>query len=53
MNYRSYKKGSLSINYNNKDTQKILFDGLLLRPNISLNTTGYEFDMGENIIDFG
>jgi hypothetical protein len=34
MNYRSYKKGALHISFSNGDTQKILFDGLLLRPNI-------------------
>lgn len=53
MNYRSQKKGQMFIRYNNQDVQKILFDGLLLRPNISLNTSGYEFDLGENLIDFG
>jgi hypothetical protein len=53
MNYRSYKKGELSIKFNNDDVQKILLDGLLLRPNIKLNMKGYEGDVGSETIDFG
>jgi hypothetical protein len=42
MNYRSYKNGLLRIKFNNKDVQTINFHGLLLRPQIKLNMTGYE-----------
>ena len=52
MNYRSYKKGELKIKFNNHDVQKILLDGLLLRPNIKLNMNGYEDDEGKETIDF-
>jgi hypothetical protein len=34
MNYRSYKSGKLKIQFSNGDSQTILLDGLLLRPNI-------------------
>jgi hypothetical protein len=53
MNYRSYKKGAINIHFSNKDSQKILLDGLLLRPNIKLNMSGYDQEQGDVTIDFG
>lgn len=53
MNYRSYKKGELRIKFSNHEYQRIILDGLLLRPNIKLNMNGYEDDEGAETIDFG
>ena len=53
MTYKIYKEGVLHINFSNGDYQKIDLEGVLLRPFIYINTSGFEGIEGPNVIDFG
>lgn len=52
-NYQILNLGQLKVRFSNQDTQEILLDGLLLRPNIKINMRGYEGEEEEKeLIDF-
>lgn len=42
LTFKNYKFGRLTFNYSNGDTQIVELEGILLRPVITLNTTGTE-----------
>ena len=52
MQYKTYKYGMLNIDYCNGDHQEVKLEGRLLRPDISLNTTGFQPYVGEFVQDF-